>query len=152
MTLTTLSQISLGLGLLAYLFLTAFCVVTWARGITGRAALAASFMSLVYVLSLALTGFGPLSLSFETLSLLCWMVLLMRVIGVDLRRVGKPGPRPVEAVSWLALGLGGFAAAVPWVADPGTLAFWFAVGQLLLAICGLVLLEQVVRNRSESVV
>ena len=156
MTLQIVSMISLGLGVLTYLSLTVFCIIAWARRITGRAAFTAAILSLLFILSLALTGIGPISLSLEILALLSWMVLLMRVIGVGFSNALDPNLRPVVGVFSVAFLLALFAAAYPWV-----LAFaqaaggqppvsWLFAGQLLLAICGLVLLEQVVRNTRED--
>lgn len=156
MTLQTFSLISLGIGLLAYLALTIFCVVTWMRAITGRAAFAAASVSLLFLLSLALTGLGPISLSLEVASLLCWTALLLRVIGVGPRNARNPELRPVVTVFVVVLALGAFAAAYPW-ALAGGLAVgyelpvdWLFAVQLLLAIGGLVLLEQVVRNTRDD--
>jgi putative PEP-CTERM system histidine kinase len=156
MTLQILSLISLALGLLAYLGLTVFCIITWARGITGRAAFAAAVASLLFILSLVLIGIGPVSLSLENLSLLCWMVLLMRVIGVGFANARDPRLRPVVGVFLTAFVVALFSVTYPWVLAVGHAAgyeprlSWLFGSQLLLAICGLVLLEQVVRNTRDD--
>lgn len=156
MTLQIVSLVSLGLGLLAYLALTLFCIVTWARRITGRAVFAASATSFLFVLSLALTGIGPISLSLEILALLGWTVLLMRVIGVGFANALDPNLRPAVAVFGTALVIGAFAAVFPWLLVLGRTSgyelpvSWLFSAQLLFAICGLVLLEQVVRNTRDD--
>lgn len=156
MTLQVLAQASLLLGLLAYLILTGFCIVTWVRGITGRAAFAAAALSLLFIVSLAVTGVGPLSISLETLCLLAWMVLLMRVLGVGPSSARDPQLRPVLGVFLTAAVLAVFAMLYPWVlavqhaaGKEPTASLLFAA-QLLLAIAGLVLLEQVVRNTRDD--
>lgn len=156
MTLTILSQISLVLGLAAYLGLTAFCVVTWARRITGRAAFTASAVSFLFMLSLALTSVGAVSLTLETCALLGWMGLLMRVIGVDFSNARDPNLRPVVTVFAAGTVVALFAVVYTWVlafsqqSGYHVPASWLFASRLLLAICGLVLLEQVVRNTRDD--
>jgi putative PEP-CTERM system histidine kinase len=125
--------------------------VTWTRGITGRAAFSASSLTLAYVIALVLTGIGPISVTLEVLALLAWMVLLARVIGLGRGNLSDPAVRPVVrvlvAATVLAVGTAScawlLALRQEWIAVPPGAMF---AGMLLLAICGLVLLEQVVRN------
>ncbi|MFU8816267.1 MAG: XrtA/PEP-CTERM system histidine kinase PrsK [Pseudomonadales bacterium] len=154
--MSVFSLLSLGVGLVAYLALTVFCIVTWARKITGKAAFTASLLSLLFLLSLALTGLGPISVSFEVLALLAWMGLLMRVIGVGLGNARDPDLRPVVSVFAAALALGAFSIVIAWalplaaIAGVAVSVSWLFASQLLLAIAGLVLLEQVARNTRDD--
>jgi putative PEP-CTERM system histidine kinase len=156
MTLQVLSLISLAFGVVAYLTLTLFCIVTWARRITGKAAFTASLLSLLYVVSLALTGISPVSISLEVAMLLGWMGLLMRVIGIGTGNVRDPDLRPVVSVFGAALVLGFGAVVLAWLLPLAAAAglpvrvSWLFATQLLLAIAGLVLLEQVARNTRDD--
>lgn len=156
MTLQTLSLISLGLGVVAYLALTVFCIVTWARGITGRAAFAASAVSLLFMLSLGLTGISAISMTVEPLALVAWMILLMRVIGIGWSNASDQNLRPVVAVFVIACALGLASMIYPWVLALGRAAAydvpvgWLFACDVLFAICGLVMLEQVVRNTRDD--
>ncbi|MFW6094055.1 MAG: XrtA/PEP-CTERM system histidine kinase PrsK [Pseudomonadota bacterium] len=156
MTLESFYALTLAVGVLAYAALTVFCIVTWVRGITGRAAFLAAAVTLFYLLSIGLTGFSALTLTLEVATLLAWMLLLIRVIGVGHHNVRDPALRPVVMVFATAALLALLTAGYAWALALGT-AFagalprsGFFIGELLLAIGGLVLLEQVVRNTRED--
>lgn len=156
MTLQGFYALSLGLGLIAYVGLTIFCTLTWARKITGRAAFAASLLSLLFIVSLALTGIGPVSFSLEAMALLAWIALLFRIVGVTWQNLSARPLRPVIAVFALATVLASVLLMYAWALPLGLqtgiqmpVAGLFVV-EVLLAICGLILLEQVVRNTRDD--
>ncbi len=156
MTLESFYLLSLATGFLAFAALTVFCIVTWVKAITGRAAFTASLISLLYILSLALTGIGPFTLTLEVLTLLAWMVLLIRVIGVGPQNAADAALRPVVVVFSAALVLAVLSAGYAWLmaltaaGGDGLPLSGFLTGELLLAICGLALLEQVIRNTRDD--
>ncbi len=156
MTLESFYLLSLAAGFLAFGALTAFCIVTWVKAITGRAAFLASLVSLLFVLSLALTGIGPFTLTLEVLTLLAWMALLIRVIGVGPQNAADAALRPVVVVFSAAAVLAVLSAGYAWLmaltaaGGEGLPLSGFLTGELLLAICGLVLLEQVIRNTRDD--
>ncbi|MEQ8783437.1 MAG: PEP-CTERM system histidine kinase PrsK [Roseibium album] len=155
MTLEGFYFISLLAGLVAYVGLTLFCIVTWIRKITGRAAFLASFLTLLFVLSLLLTGIGPVSFSLEVLTMIAWTTLLVRVLGITPRNARAQPIRSVTLVYGLGVALAALLIAYAWTISlglaPGVLPVsGLFAGELLLAICGLIVLEQVVRNTRDD--
>lgn len=153
MTLQTFHLLSLALGIFAFTALTVFCIVTWARKITGRAAFTASLATLLFLLSHALTGVGPITFTLQVIALLAWMVLLVRVIGLGPRSVRRPELKAVVGVAAGALVAGLTVVGSAWVltiAEPGGVVSILFAAEVLFAIAGLVLLEQVVRNTRED--
>jgi putative PEP-CTERM system histidine kinase len=156
MTLSTFHLLCQLLGVLAYVALTIFCIVTWARRITGRAAFAASLSTLLFMVSQLVTGVSPISLTFQSVALVSWMMLLARVVGIGPGNALQADLRPVTRVVGVGVLLAGFVAVYAWLlAMAGTEVSWLDpaalfVADLLFAISGLVLLEQVVRNTRDD--
>jgi len=153
MSLQLFHLLSLAVGILAYAGLTVFCIVTWIRRITGRAAFSAALATLLFLAVQALTGIGPVSLTLQVAALLTWMVLLARVIGIGPGNAREAQLRPVTGVLLAAILVGLAVAAYSWtmaVAGGALPVSGLFAGQVLFAIAGLVLLEQVVRNTRDD--
>ncbi|MEZ5561086.1 MAG: PEP-CTERM system histidine kinase PrsK [Pseudomonadales bacterium] len=155
MSLDQLYQVCIGLGLMAYAGLFVFCIATWLRRITGLAALLASAVSLAFLTSLAATGSSVLSFALELSALLCWMLLVARIIGLSPTNAFEARMRPVTWVLSTALVFAAISIAAAWTLQvtpqeqTAQLRVVFG-GQVLVAIAALVLLEQVVRNTRDD--
>jgi len=152
MNLALLHNLSLALGLLAYLILIVFCVVSLIRKVTGKALLAVSIITFAYVLSLGLTGESILTLNLGLLMQYCWIVLALRAIGLSWEHVREIQYRALVvlfAVAAMALIAG---VVYTWWLLPGALSAGSLqmrptlTMELLLAVTGLVTVEQLVRN------
>jgi len=150
--LSLLGVASLGGGLLAFTALLGFSVVTWYRGITGRALFGASLASLAFVVTLAITGESRATQSLASAMELSWILLLLRALGLGPATAREAAYRPVLYLAATALGLAAIGITHPWTlsADafrlPGSGTTWSYAAQLLLAISGLVVIEQLGRN------
>ena len=156
MNLPDLYAISLYVGLFAYAVLTIFCIVNWLRNITGRALLAASAVTLAFIVSLFLNSPGALSYMLELVAMLAWTFLLSRVLEIDLRDFSSgtrhPVTLPIALLALLVLGGCIYVWSLPEIAfrTPNTPVTWVYFVALLACVIGLVVLEQVVRNTRED--
>ena len=146
MTLESAAFSGFLVGLVAYSLLTAFFVYGWLRRISGRAALIASALTMLWFASVIGFGLSPVSDALELTMYAGWIALLARILGVGLSEFRLPEFRAQSALigAAAALWLFGLATAsriveLPLLAD-GTLA------KLLLCLVGTVTLEQVARN------
>ncbi len=156
MTLALLHKLALAVGLIAYGALLVFCVSTLVRKITGKALLSAAVLTLLYLVALALTGESLLSLALSFAMLWSWVLLVCRGVGIDGANFRLPAMRPVAVLLGASTAL--FAAGLLealWLlpaASASGEASWAAAYamELLLAVCGLVALEQLVRNARDD--
>ncbi|MCZ6640674.1 MAG: PEP-CTERM system histidine kinase PrsK [Gammaproteobacteria bacterium] len=156
MNLQELYGISLYVGLIAYSILTIFCIVNWLRDITGRALLAASAMTLAFIVSLVLGTPEALSRSLELFVMLAWTFLLSRILEIDLKDFAATARHPVARSIGLSaiLVLAGsiYVWSLPEITfhTQNTPITWVYIVALLTCVIGLVVLEQVVRNTRED--
>ena len=152
MTLENLQLLSFVIGCLAYAGLTVFCIVTWVRGITGRAAFLAAVATLLFVATLGVTGESRWSSSVEHFALFSWIVLLVRAIGLNPANFRSAELRTVSVLIAFAALLMVTGATYAWFLPP--IAFStqnevitpLFISELLLCVSGLVAVEQLVRN------
>ena len=152
MTLENLQVLSFAIGGFAYVGLVVFCIVTWVRGITGRAAFLAAAATLLFVTTLAVTGESRWSSSIEHFALLTWILLLVRAIGLNPGNFTSPELRTVSVLITVAALLAVSGATYAWFLPP--IAFStqnevitpLFISELLLCVSGLVAVEQLVRN------
>ena len=152
MTLENLQVLSFAIGGFAYVGLVVFCIVTWVRGITGRAAFLAAAATLLFVATLAVTGESRWSSSIEHFALLTWILLLVRAIGLNPGNFTSPELRTVSVLITFAALLAVSGATYAWFLPP--IAFStqnevitpLFISELLLCVSGLVAVEQLVRN------
>jgi len=152
MSITTLQAASFILGLIAYLSLFVFCLVTWIRGITGRLLLAAALLTAAFIVVLGLTGESRWSDSMEMAMLFSWVMLTLRAVGVSLNTITDFRMRGVLILSILAsactvIGIA-LAFLVPgpeYQVQSDVLSLFFSA-KVVLSVCGLVGVEQLVRN------
>ena len=156
MNLQELYGISLYVGLIAYSILTIFCIVNWLRDITGRALLAASAMTLAFIVSLVLGTPDALSRSLELFVMLAWTFLLSRILEIDLKDLAATARHPVArsiALSAILVLAGSiYVWSLPEITfhTQNTPITWVYIVALLTCVIGLVVLEQVVRNTRED--
>lgn len=156
MTVQLIQVVSFAAGLLAFSALIVFCLITWYRGITGKALLLAALLTLCFILMLGFTGESPLTRALGYLMLFSWFGLLIRAIGLDRANFRS---RELRAVSALAAGgclltaLGCTVAlnltTVGESLSRNLLELSFII-EILLSVCGLVAIEQLVRNTRED--
>ena len=152
MTLENLQVLSFVIGCLAYVGLAIFCIVTWVRGITGRAAFLAAAATLVFVAVLGVTGESRWSSGVEHFALFTWIVLLVRAIGLNPHNFTSVELRTVSVLITFAGVLMVAGATYAWFLPP--IAFTtqneiitpLFISELLLCVSGLVAVEQLTRN------
>jgi len=156
MTLEAVQFFAALAGVLAYLALTVFVIVAWARRLTSRWMLLACVATLLFLTARLLTGLSGIALGMETVATLAWVALLAHTLGVGRHPFGDPRTRTVAKVTMAAVvfgvcSLAGLALLISSpAANQSPLLGITPILDLLLAIGCLVLLEQVVRNTRQE--
>lgn len=144
----TIAAYSLQFALGVYVVFFVFCFVNLVRGVTGKALLLSSVVTLLWVISLLSPLRDLLAIPLEIAALFTWHILLFRAIGFDLYSDNE-NQKLVRNI-----------ASVLTATATVTTFIWFsiafkianinsspvAVGMLVLNIGGLVLIEQFARN------
>ncbi len=156
MSLEFIQLASFYLGLIMTAGLVVFFVVNLIRGITGRAALLASLVTLAFIAAHGSAGPSPQTVTLELTAMFAWAVLLVRALGLTWHNLTDPSHRTISVV--LGVGtlfwLGGSATAwwQPYSAFDGvapTVRIVY-VALLLMSVTGLVIIEQLVRNARDD--
>ncbi len=156
MTFQEVQIVSFGVGVLAYLCLTVFCIVTWIRRITGKAAFLAAVATLAFILTLGATGESALSTATQLTALYLWIVLLLRAVGFGMASYRLPEMRPVTVLFIVALALlvagSVYAFTLPQAVftQPHGARVPLLAAELLMSVCGLVAVEQLARNARDD--
>jgi putative PEP-CTERM system histidine kinase len=145
-TLETVAGGGLLIGLCAYSALVAFFIYGWTRRISGRAALIASTLTAVWFAVFYTFGPRPIADILEVSAYVAWIVLLMRILGIDAERLRNPIYRSQAAI--VALTGAVYVAALVSLSLP---QYFYSVSLVLLlklffCVVGIVTLEQVARN------
>jgi len=142
--------ISILIGVITYSIFVIFCVVNWARRVTGLALLLAASLTLLWLSSPLLPGLRAYYLTLEPIAFAAWIVLLVRALG--LRATWKQ-TGPMRSIG-MTFGSALLAACVATFASlsfaPGLTeeAWWlpFHLALIVLNVLGLVLVEQLAQN------
>jgi len=143
-------------GVAAYLALTVYVVVAWARKLSSRWMVLACVATLLFLSARLLTGLSAMALSLETVATLAWIGLLAHTLRIGRHAFREARSRNVAAVTAIGLlcGLASLATILLLAGsdDPARspLLALRPIFDLLLAVCCLVLLEQVSRNTREE--
>ena len=153
-TLLLLAAVGYGLAALAYLGLSGLIVVSWRRRPQGRLLVLATALSAAWAALSALTAWGqlPPQLGFaaEAARNGAWLALLLHILRLRLTP-GSTLPAPLRFIRLLGGVLVGglvLAGAFPFIvqAEPELARSASNLGLVLLAVMGLVLVEQVYRS------
>ncbi|MEZ5550383.1 MAG: PEP-CTERM system histidine kinase PrsK [Pseudomonadales bacterium] len=156
MTIDFILLLSVLLGVIAYLGLTLFCLVTIRRQITGKALLVASTTTLAFMICSAVAVATPWMASLELLSQLSWIFLLIRAIGLNAANYLDSGMRSVSGLLGCAVLTAGIGLWTAWqlpleaFTTPHSSATWLYAMQVLLGVIGLVAIEQLARNARDD--
>ena len=141
MSLEFIQLASFYLGLIMTAGLVVFFVVNLIRGITGRAALLASLVTLAFIAAHGSAGPSPQTVTLELTAMFAWAMLLVRALGLTWHNLTEPSHRTVSVV--LGVGtlfwLGGSATAwwQPYSAfDDNGIMSWRPLDKV--AGCGLI--------------
>jgi putative PEP-CTERM system histidine kinase len=153
-TLPFLAIVGYGLAALAYLGLAGLIVISWRQRPQGRLLLLAAGVSALWAGAALLTtwpGFpSALALASEIARNGAWLALLFYILQLRLPQAASL-PAPLRVIRLLAgllvPGLFGLSMYAVFVPLPPLLAHWTGtLGPVLLAVTGLVLVEQVYRS------
>jgi putative PEP-CTERM system histidine kinase len=144
-------------GTMAFAFLSVLALVAWARKIANRWLLIACISMTLLLLARAATGDGALARALETFAVLSWVLVVAESIGLGFRRTNSDlrllTVRRLCIVSIL-VGATSIALDVTAVMASRMSASLLSTAahtlDLLLAVAGLVLLEQMIRNVREE--
>ena len=153
-TLLLLAAVGYGLAALAYLGLSGLIVVSWRRRPQGRLLVLATALTAIWGALAALTAWGQLppqlGLAAEAARNGVWLALLLHILRLRLAP-GSALSAPLRVIRLLGGALVGgllLVSVLPQVAlgDPETARLAGNLGLVLLAVMGLVLVEQVYRS------
>ena len=153
-TLFLLAALGYGLAALAYLGLSSLIVASWKRRSHGRHLVLATGLSAVWGSLLALSAWQqaspPIALAAEVARDAAWLGLMFYILQVRLP-AGASLPLPLRVVRVVAVGLVVgllLVSALPWFApgQPMPARWVIHLGFVVLAVLGLVLVEQVFRS------
>jgi len=143
-------SISVFAGLITYAGFFLFAVIYWLRGVTGRALLLASALTLMWLTSLLFTNTQRYYLLLEPIVIAAWIVLLVRALGISFTRLQISELRPVIWTFSAAMIMAATASAIVgltiWIDVRTGLSLSFHLVILVVYVLGLVLLEQLVQN------
>ncbi|MFM8356444.1 MAG: hypothetical protein ACKOBM_16300, partial [Gammaproteobacteria bacterium] len=144
-------------GIIGFASLSVLALVAWARKIANRWLLVACVAMTLLLLARAATGYGTFTRVLEPMAMVLWILVVMESIGLGFRRVNvDPRLRTVFRIGIGSIGLAAasISADVAAITVHQTFVPLLIAGshtvQLLLAVAGLVLLEQMIRNVREE--
>lgn len=157
MTLAEVHALASIAGTIAYASLSVLALVAWARKIANRWLLIACVSMTLLLLARAATGNGTLAQALETVAVISWVLVVAESIGLGFRRANAD-PRLLTVFRFcigsmlagaISILLNVMAVAVSWNIASLLITASHTL-DLLLAVAGLVLLEQMIRNVREE--
>src|SRR5262245_2302901 len=120
MTIGQFIELSIACGFIAYASLTVFFTIGWRRRITGRAALAASMLTTLWLGTLFLTGAGRATDLLEIAAYVAWIGLLLRILGLSVHNLFDARFRVQSRFALLTLIVGLGAALIMLISPTGS--------------------------------